>query len=55
MCEESYNQISEFIQGTKKMQLAMCIQCLDILNIKGLEAEAQSRKKKTKKNPEECP
>lgn len=29
----------------KKMQLAMCIQCLDILNIKGLEAEAQSRKK----------
>lgn len=23
----------------------MCIQCLDILNIKGLEAEAQSRKK----------
>lgn len=31
--------------GHKKMQLAMCIQCLDILNIKGLEAEAQSRKK----------
>lgn len=27
------------------MQLAMCIQRLDILNIKGLEAEAQSRKK----------
>lgn len=41
---KSYNQTSEFIQGTK-MQLAMCIKRLDILNIKGLEAEAQSRKK----------
>lgn len=40
---KSYNQTSERIQDTE-MQPAMCLQCLEIQNTKGLEAEAQSLK-----------
>lgn len=48
-CEKSYKLLNLFREQKRKMQLAMCIRCLDILYIKRTDSRSSKSQKKERR------